>query len=170
MKHFILMVTAVLLACGHVHAVEDTTYSISDSATVKVTDSVETDPGLMMDSIFRKLDAQYMSTNLLADRSIAFINYRDYNGYPDSLNWMTYGKFLRLNGAMLTAIHDTGYQVKRLDTIKHWYHHYDSLGYQPFALLNMAYDKLKGSALADSLIYKDGIQLKNRHKMQESRF
>ena len=169
MRH-LLIIGFFICFCSQVKAVEDTTVTIGDSAQMTVVDSVEIDPGLKMDSVFRTLDAQYMTTNRLIDRSIAFIDYASYQGHLADSNKMTYGKLLRLNGAMLMAIHDTPAQYTVTDTVKHWYHHYDSLGYQPFALLNMAYDKLKDSALADSLIYKDGIQVKNRHKMQESRF
>ena len=161
MKRLFFAFFGIFVLAFQAQAVEDTTYTIGDSAQVQITDSVETNPGLMMDSIFRKLDPQYMSTNFLADRSLAFIDYRSYHGKLADSNWMTYSKFLRLNGAMITAIHDTGYQVKMLDTIKHWYQHYDSLGYQPFGLLNLQYDQLKDSALADNLIRKNGIQLED---------
>jgi len=55
----------------------------------------------VLDSMFRTLDPQYLSTNLLADRSLAFIDYRSYKLHLADSNWMAYGKFLRLNGAML---------------------------------------------------------------------
>ncbi len=111
MRRLIIILTSILLASIQAQAVEDTTYTIGDSAQVTVTDSVETDPGLMMDSIFRNLDAQYLSTNLLADRSIAFIDYRSYHGRLADSNWMNYGKFLRLNGAK--TVQSIKYSVQR---------------------------------------------------------
>ena len=135
MRQIILILLIVIASCSIARAVEDTTVTIGDSAKMTVVDSVEIDPGLKMDSTFRTLDGQYMTTNRLIDRSIAFIDYAAYQGYLADSNIMTYGKLLRLNGAMLMAIHDTPAQYTVTDTVKHWYHHYDSLGYQPFAPL-----------------------------------
>ncbi len=111
MKRLLFVFTCIIFLSCQAKAVEDSTYTIGDSAQVTVTDSVETDPGLMMDSIFRNLDAQYLSTNLLADRSIAFIDYRSYHGRLADSNWMNYGKFLRLNGAK--TVQSIKYSVQR---------------------------------------------------------
>jgi len=161
MKHFILMTVTFFMASLNVGAVEDTTYTVGDSAQVQVIDSVETNPGLMVDSTFRTLDPLYLSTNLLADKSLGFIDYSSYHGHLADSNRMDYSKLLRLNGAMLMAIHDTGYQVQHPDTLKHWMGHYDSLGYRPFALLNFQYNTFKDSVLANNLIQKNGIQLED---------
>lgn len=140
MKHFILILTGILLASIKAGAVEDTTVTVGDSSQVTITDSVEVNPGLMVDSTFRTLDPQYLSTGLLADKSLAFIDYSSYHGHLADSNQMSYSKLLRLNGAMLMAIHDTGYQMQHPDTIKHLMGHYDSLGYRSFALLNFQYN------------------------------
>ncbi|MCC6683734.1 MAG: hypothetical protein IT247_01560 [Bacteroidia bacterium] len=132
---------------------------LNDSLTLEWNDSVTENPMLLVDSVFKLIHPDSISTGILIDKSIVVSSYEKYKGDSLADDTCTYQTLLQLYGSLYWGNTDTSVQlpyVADYDSIAQLY--IDS-GYAPIGLVMVPYNKTKSNAFTDSLLVVDGIQV-----------
>ncbi|MEO5929513.1 MAG: T9SS type A sorting domain-containing protein [Candidatus Kapaibacterium sp.] len=130
------------------------------ASTAWAQDSTQTwsDLDTQMDTLYMDLDTTYLSTGLLINKGLPFMNLPGYEGQSgcDTLN-----SYLRWEGFYLSLYHAavSTPTIIRLDTVEKWTADLRDQSLIPIGVLNFNYDQISATAVDDSLISISGNQL-----------
>jgi hypothetical protein len=161
MRKLTLLATLLVLALGQLRA-QITTYhdTLPDGTTITLVDSGQPPIEVMIDSMFGSLDFTDVSTGLLMDRTIHFVDYTRYDGTLSDSNQVDYRTFLSLYASLYSAPLDTSQRpLPDLPTYKATAGAIRDNGEVPVGALLMDYQRIDTLALEDSLLTLDGMQL-----------
>ncbi|MEZ4827242.1 MAG: hypothetical protein R3C61_13340 [Bacteroidia bacterium] len=163
MRKFTLLATLIVLALGQLCS-QITTYhdTLPDGTILTLVVSGNPPIEVMIDSMFGSLDFSDVSTGLLMDRTIHFVDYTRYDGILSDSNHVDYRTFLSLYASLYSAPLDTSARpLPDLPAYKATAADIATSGVVPVGALLMHYHRIKSTALADELLVLNGIQLQD---------
>ena len=163
MRNLTIFAALLVLALGQLCA-QITTYhdTLPDGTTITLVDSGQPPIEVMIDSMFGSLDFTEVSSGLLMDRTIHFVDYTRYDGTLSDSNQVDYRTFLSLYASLYSAPLDTSQRpLPDLPSYKATAAAIQDNGEVPVGALLMEYQRIDSLALEDSLLTLDGIQLQD---------
>lgn len=163
MRNLMILAALIVLALGQLRS-QIITYhdTLPDGTIVTLVDSGQPPIEVMIDSVFGSLDFSDVSTGLLMDRTIHFVDYTRYDGTLSDSNPVDYRTFLSLYASLYSAPLDTSDRpLPDLPAYKATAEDVASSGVVPVGALLMHYHRIKPTALADELLALNGIQLQD---------
>jgi len=124
-------------------------------------DSIEPEIGIaqMFDSCYKNLNLDYATTGLLIDKAIPTINVQAYSGLTGDTILSDNFAWRRAYGTLRRAFIDSTEAFDTLEKVIGLMEAYQDSGYMPIGIINYQYNRIKSTAIEDSLIYVSGIQL-----------
>ncbi|MBX7205663.1 MAG: hypothetical protein K1X81_09595, partial [Bacteroidia bacterium] len=124
-------------------------------------DSIEPEIGIaqMFDSCYKNLNLDYATTGLLIDKAIPTINVQAYSGLTGDTILSDNFAWRRAYGTLRRAFIDSTEAFDTLEKVIGLMEAYQDSGYMPIGIINYQYNRIKLTAIEDSLIYVSGIRL-----------
>ncbi|MEZ4827246.1 MAG: hypothetical protein R3C61_13360 [Bacteroidia bacterium] len=163
MRNLMILAALIVLALGQLRS-QIITYhdTLPDGTILTLVDSGQPPIEVMIDSMFGSLDFSDVSTGLLMDRTIHFVDYTRYDGTLSDSNPVDYRTFLSLYASLHSAPLDTSDRpLPDLPAYKATAEDVALSGVVPVGAILMHYHRIKPTALADELLALNGIQLQD---------